>query len=406
VAPNSVDIWKGRTQDFAAIIEGTNDPDQSVTWTVSGNSSEDTLFKDNILYAALDETAEHFTVTATSTFDPGKSGSSKVNLVRPKVTGVTILETDAAIHRGGSMEFHATVEGPKGPDQDVVWSIAGNSSDGTKFDGNKLTVAGDEANKSWTITAASYFDGEHFGTTEVKLAYKITTQFSEQGQFKAKYQDRLSEYVPADGEVTVEVNPAQYYKLKNLQYKAGSKTVSINQTSGTFTMPASDITISAEFAGLVVGDRGPGGGWIFYVNPKSGSWKYLECAPTDSLSKVWSSSTTYVGVNDIFGSRDDNASKFSKGTFPAAAEAASYTSNGLKDWYLPSHTELKEIKSKLQTNNDFKASVRNAYYWSSSEELAIGQEKGKRAYAINLGASGDSPMAKTGSLSIRAVRQF
>jgi hypothetical protein len=411
VAPNSVDIWKGRTQDFAVIVEGTNNPDPRVIWAVSDNTSQDTQFKDNILYVAVDETAEHFTVTATSVFDPSKSSSSNVNLVRPKVTGVTIFETDASIYQGGSMDFHATVEGPKGPDQDVVWSVTGNSSSATKFTDNTLTIAGNETSKSWTIKATSYFDGENSGTATVKLAYEITVQHSTYGRIDPKYQDRLNEYAPEGRTVTIEVNPEKYYKLKNLQYTVGSRIVPIDKTSRTFTMPASDITISAAFEELAVGDPGPGGGWIFYKNPnRSSPWQYLECAPTDISAKTWSTSTTPLLTLNELGRGKENMSKFNDaaGTFPAAAEAAAYKSNGVGGWYLPSKRELEEIRSKLQANTKFKASVQNKPYWSSTEESIFGSQRGKRAMTLNLGASsgGAVVVSKTVAHLVRAVRQF
>jgi hypothetical protein len=405
-------VWKGKTQDFTAVIKGTNEPDQRVEWIVSNNTSKDTRFEGNILHVAADETAEHFTVTATSKFDTSKTGSSNVNLVRPKVTGVTILEKDTAIYKGGSMEFHAIVEGPRGPDQDVQWSITGNSSKNTKFEANKLVVARDEKNKSWTVKATSYFDGENSATTVVKLAYQIATSSNMYGKINPKYHDRLDEYAPEGGTITIDVRPEKYYKLKSLQYENGSRSISIDLNSRTFTMPASDITVSAVFDELAVGDRGPGGGWVFYKNPRANaSWKYLECAPTDVSPQIWSSSTVYVKTIDGLGSGKENASRFSSasGTFPAAAEAAWYKSNGLEDWYLPSHKEMEEMRLKLKSNKDFKASVQGTYYWSSSEELSLEKEK-RCAYVVVLpeltGEKRDSLGNKKSANTIRPIRQF
>jgi hypothetical protein len=356
---------------------------------------------------------EHFTVTATSKSDPSKSYSSTVNLTQPQVTSVIILEEDAAIYKGGSMEFHAAVGGPKSPDQNVEWSVTGNSSKDTKFEGNKLTIAPDEQNKSWTIKATSHFDGEHSAAATVKLAYKIAVSPSTKGKIDPKCHDRLDEYAPEGGKITIAVEPEHYYKLKSLQYNNGSNPVSIDPNSRTFTMPASDITISAIFEELAIGDRGPGGGWVFYENTKNNdSWKYLECAPTDASSAVvWSTTGAHVGTDDGFGSGPQNASKYrpSLRTFPAAAAAASYQSNGLGGWYLPSKQELEAIRTQLKKNKDFRTSVQSNFYWSSSEEMSFMKEK--RAYVIVLPEAakgkndGMGPKA-TSMYAVRPVRMF
>jgi hypothetical protein len=40
-------------------------------------------------------------------------------------------------------------------------------------------------------------------------------------------------------------------------------------------------------------DRGPAGGWIFYINPNvaTDGWTYLEAAPSDSTPQAWSNIT-------------------------------------------------------------------------------------------------------------------
>jgi hypothetical protein len=420
VAPNTVDIWKGRTQDFTAIVEGKNDPDQTVVWSVSGNSSTDTQFKDNILHVAEDEIEEQFTVTATSKHDTTKSGSSTVNLVRPTVTGVTILQEDAAIHKGGSMEFNATVDGPRGPDQDVTWTVEGNSSAGTKFEGNKLTIAEDERNTSWKVKATSYFDGEKSGTVTVKLAYKIDIPHSPQGKISTLFDGLLCEVAPEGREITVVVEPLPRFKLTGLKYTNGSNlNNSIKTNTKTFTMPASDITISAEFGAFAVGDRGPGGGWIFYVEQDASKvttqgWKYLESAPTDISGTVQWGPSSEVGVstpnNNGQGKANTNKIIRAPGTYPAASSTNAYKSNGLSGWYLPCQKELEELKSALATNKDFQASLRSQSYWSSSEEYTLNnRDKGKRVWALQLKSSSSSSstiMAKNVSLSVRPVRQF
>jgi hypothetical protein len=75
VSPDSISVDKGRTQQFEATIIGNNNPDPTVTWTVSGNLSRGTTInEDGILTVAADEIATPLTVTATSTVDQSKNG--------------------------------------------------------------------------------------------------------------------------------------------------------------------------------------------------------------------------------------------------------------------------------------------------------------------------------------------
>jgi len=79
VSPNNISVDKGRIQQFEAMVSGTNDPDQTVTWTISGNISRGTIIsEDGILTVADDEVATPLTVTATSTVDWNRSASVTV----------------------------------------------------------------------------------------------------------------------------------------------------------------------------------------------------------------------------------------------------------------------------------------------------------------------------------------
>jgi hypothetical protein len=417
VAPKTVDMWKGRTQEFTALVEGKDNPDQRVIWSVSGNSSANTKFKDNILHVAADEAEEHFTITATSKYDSTKSGSSAINLVRPIVTGVTIVQEDAAIHKGGSMAFNAVVEGLRGPDQDVVWSVEGNSSPDTEFQDNRLTIGTNESNTSWTVKATSHYNGEHSGSVTVKLAYKIDNRANTYGKIVATFQGLPCKFAPAGREISLAIESAPRFKLTRLNYEYGSKSTAIDIDSKTFTMPAADVTVSAVFGDFVVGDRGPGGGWIFYVERNTSritrqGWKYLECAPVDVAGKgaIWGPPTEVdVSNPNEYGQGKSNTAKIisKPGRYPAAASTVAYMANGLKDWYLPGKRELEELKRALRAD-EFKNSLQDQYYWTSLEEnTSNAATKGQRAWAVQLKSGrGAVLMNKDTVLSIRPMRQF
>ncbi|MGL4370801.1 MAG: Ig-like domain-containing protein, partial [Spirochaetota bacterium] len=72
---------------------------------------------------------------------------------------------------------------------------------------------------------------------------------------------------------------AAYYKFKGW---ATTSDATATITDTTYT-PTSDVTLYAIWSDLEVGDRGPGGGWIFIANSyisnetdPDGGWKYME----------------------------------------------------------------------------------------------------------------------------------
>ena len=91
-----------------------------------------------------------------------------------------------------------------------------------------------------------------------------------------------------------------------------------NSTKPTSTTTAETTTsvprICQEGSVCKVGDRGPGGGLVFYVNQDKTStdWKYLELAPT-SMSSEW---------------------------YKASAAADAYKTATKDDWFLPTYAQL------------------------------------------------------------------
>lgn len=69
VTPNPVTKYKGETQQFTAVVEGNNNPPQTVDWSVEGNLSENTYISSNgLLTIGEDEDSKTLIVRATSTF--------------------------------------------------------------------------------------------------------------------------------------------------------------------------------------------------------------------------------------------------------------------------------------------------------------------------------------------------
>jgi len=133
-----------------------------------------------------------------------------------------------------------------------------------------------------------------------------------------------------------------------------------------------------------IGDRGPAGGFVFYVT--DGGLHGLEAAPVDqSEGSVWGCDGDNVagaGDTDIgTGAQNTDAivSFGCNGGSPDAALAATgYELSGYSDWFLPSKDELNMMYHELADtdNNDTNSGVGDAgnlggfasnSYWSSSQ---------------------------------------
>jgi DUF1680 family protein len=135
-------------------------------------------------------------------------------------------------------------------------------------------------------------------------------------------------------------------------------------------------------AGYAIGDVGPAGGYIFFVNPnyRSDGWRYLEAAPFDqSAGAPWGcfrrlvagARATAVGAGrqnttDILRECSDGG--------VAAALCASLSVNGVREWFLPSRDELALMYRNLRAARlgDFRDAgvADNFTYWTSSQESA------------------------------------
>jgi uncharacterized protein len=131
-----------------------------------------------------------------------------------------------------------------------------------------------------------------------------------------------------------------------------------------------------------LGDIGPAGGFIFYVNPNYGAdgWRYLEAAPVDqSAGAPWGCFRTAIP-----GARGTAVGTGRQNTLdmlaacPAPGTAAhlcsTYSLNGIRDWFLPSRDELLQMYRNLKVTGDcdFRDGgiADNYCYWASSQQTA------------------------------------
>ena len=90
VTPATASVEKGKTQQFTAAVTGTNNPAQTVTWTVEGGVSGTAITADGLLTVDANETATTLTIKATSTVDSNKSGTATVTVTAVSYTHLTL----------------------------------------------------------------------------------------------------------------------------------------------------------------------------------------------------------------------------------------------------------------------------------------------------------------------------
>ena len=191
----------------------------------------------------------------------------------------------------------------------------------------------------------------------------------------------------------------------NWQMTDGFVNQNVTPHSAPFdlTMPACTATTAAAVATTttttvaltcatggtcIVGDTGPGGGIVFYVQARGGTFacgatlastcKYLEAAPISGTNAwtvaeyVWSGNH-----NDSIGVTEQAVGSGYKNTEAMVAQSAGGDTasragtiarayrgpNSKTDWYLPSKDELNQLCIQKTTVGGFST----GYYWSSSE---------------------------------------
>jgi hypothetical protein len=167
-----------------------------------------------------------------------------------------------------------------------------------------------------------------------------------------------------------------------------------------------------------VGDTGPGGGTIFYVDLTRLEFsQYFEAAPAATeVSRTWATGWNQwfdlqaweTGMVQGIFNTDEIVRQKNFVSNVAATSAAVYcrslSTGGKTDWFLPSKDELNEMYIQRTAIGGFSTLV----YWSSSAEFYRYNAYYSRAWSQyfddRYGTQGH--YAKNSSLRVRCVRYF
>lgn len=93
VTPGTATVSTGGTHNFTATVQGTGNPSQSVTWSVTGGISGTSISTSGKLSVASAETAATLNVRATSAENPAVSGTAVVTVSAPPTYGISLSQS-------------------------------------------------------------------------------------------------------------------------------------------------------------------------------------------------------------------------------------------------------------------------------------------------------------------------
>jgi hypothetical protein len=181
---------------------------------------------------------------------------------------------------------------------------------------------------------------------------------------------------------------------------SGATSVSNSADTGIVTaiFPRTD-----DWPTYSIRDRGPSGGWIFYVNPNAATddWKYLEAWKADSGSFQWkvnNTSSTLATSTAIGTGYSNTYSVITNTAHPAANAVRNATYAGFSDWFLPSRDELSQMHNNLEDWGI--GGFANSNFWSSTEATF------EKAWLQSFTIGTQYEDFKTENMYVRAVRAF
>jgi endo-1,4-beta-xylanase len=245
VSPATASVAKGATKTFTATVAGTNNPAQTVTWSIvqTGKNSGTTINSSGLLTVAAAETLTSLTVKATSTADNTKSGTAAVTITGTSpgdgggpaadftgFTGatLTISSKDQETAKANGYDYELWSQDKRGPATMVLGKGGGGTFKCEWSNGyNVLARAGKKYNETQTHS--------EIGTISVEFN---ASKFSVTGD--VGYLSVYGWITGGTGSATTSANLVEYYIVENYNsYNPGSAGTS----KGTVTIDGAQYTL-------------------------------------------------------------------------------------------------------------------------------------------------------------------
>ncbi len=169
VSPNAASIVQGGERKLSFFVSENGGAPKTVTWKSSDVNNKVTVDSTGKVVVAGDAAPGPYTITATSTYDNNKKGTSTITVTAapPAINSVTVNPLTASVEQGGSEQFTATVAAVGGAAKTVEWTS--NDSKVTVSQTGEVTVAEDAVPGPYTITATSTVDRSKYGTAAITV---------------------------------------------------------------------------------------------------------------------------------------------------------------------------------------------------------------------------------------------
>jgi len=265
VTPDSITLNKGDTHAFSAVVNGTDNPPQGVTWTVEGGSGITAITAEGVLTVAPEETGSTLTVKATSTLTGYTDvfGTATVTVAQETtpfvaVSDITGVPTTATV--GTALVLSGTVTPANATNMTIGWSVSpANTLTGVGVSGNTLTAT----TAGTAVVRATIANGLAVGTD-----YSKDFNINVQGAPATEYAVTVnSSYAATSGAgnyaqgatVTIDAGSRSNYSF-NSWTVSGATLANINSPTTTFTMPSQAVTVTANWTYTGGGGSGSSSG--------------------------------------------------------------------------------------------------------------------------------------------------
>lgn len=168
-------VEAGGTLNLTATVAGTNNPAQTVTWSIkSGATATEATISNGVFSAG--NVAGSVTVVATSTADTSKSGEITITVTASSQSAGTVtnvlVDADDTIFVGDEIELIAQVVGTVS-DKTVTWSIV-SGSEFAALNNNLLTATGVG---TVVVKATSNADESKSADFTITISEKVKTMY-------------------------------------------------------------------------------------------------------------------------------------------------------------------------------------------------------------------------------------
>ena len=186
VTPSSIEIEKGDSRQFTAIVSGSGTYSQAVNWTVEGATSSGTKVDANgLLTIAADETVSTLTFKAVSVQNENIFGTAAVTITiaaAPIVPTVTTASATGVTDSGATLNGNVTNEGDATvTERGFVYGTSANPAiDGSKVVADLGTGTGTFSATLSGLTAGTTYHVSAYATSGAGTAYGEVRTFTTQ----------------------------------------------------------------------------------------------------------------------------------------------------------------------------------------------------------------------------------